>query len=111
MTAQSECPKSAQSPPKAAQRAHTLCVPYVVGTQCAEQLGIGQSEPDSASVVKQPAPQIVSNVIKSQVEQSDEALTFARQVRTRFADCRLTYHATDGRLRGRLPYWWAEVAR
>lgn len=60
---------------------------------------------DSASVVNPPAPELLQSNI------NDEALTFARQLRTRFADCRLTYHATDGRLRGRLPYWWAEVAR
>ncbi len=62
-------------------------------------------------VVKQPTDPIVSGVIQSQVEQSDAALDFARRLRVQFANCRLTYHATDGRLRGRLPYWWAEVAR
>lgn len=59
----------------------------------------------ASSVVKPPAE------ILLQSNTTDEALTLARQLRTRFAECRLTYHATDGRLRGRLPYWWAEVAR
>ena len=57
----------------------------------------------ASSVVKPPAE------ILLQSNTTDEALTFARQLRQRFADCRLTYHATDGRLRGRLPYWWALV--
>ncbi|MBK9497713.1 MAG: hypothetical protein IPO08_25025 [Xanthomonadales bacterium] len=92
--------------------------PAIVGEMGESPIGLTNSptptqarEADTELVVKQPSPEIVSNVIQSQVEQSDEALTFARQLRTRFADCRLTYHATDGRLRGRLPYWWAEVAR
>ena len=92
--------------------------PAIVGEMGESPIGLTNSptptqaqEAESELVAKQPTGIIVSGAIQSQVEQSDEALTFARQLRTRFADCRLTYHATDGRLRGRLPYWWAEVAR
>lgn len=59
-----------------------------------------------SSVVKPPTA-----IIESGAQQSDEALTFARQLRTRFADCRLTYHAIGDVVRGKRPYWWAEVAR
>ena len=58
-----------------------------------------------SSVVKQPAPELL------QSNTTDEALTFARQLRTRFAECRLTYHANGDAVRGKRPYWWAEVAR
>lgn len=58
-----------------------------------------------AVVVKQPAPETL------QCNINDEALTFARQLRTRFAECRLTYHANGDAVRGKRPYWWAEVAR
>jgi hypothetical protein len=92
--------------------------PAIVGEMGESPIGLTNSptptqaqEADTESVVKQPTEIIVSNVIQSQVEQSDEALTFARQLRTRFADCRLTYHAIGDVVRGKRPYWWAEVAR
>lgn len=71
--------------------------PATVGEMGESPIGLTNSpaptqarEADTESVVKQPTEIIVSNVIQSQVGQSDEALTFARQLRSRFADCRLT---------------------
>jgi hypothetical protein len=98
-------------------RAHNLH--NCPGGQCADgapsNAQNAQSVHSASSVqtvhtVQTVAPMEQSQIV-STIEQSDEALTFARQLRSRFADCRLTYHATPDAVRGRQPYWWAEVVR
>jgi hypothetical protein len=71
-------------------------------------LGIGQNDGDKALVVKQPIESLVSNPVQFHKD-DNPALTFAHQLRERFANCKLTYHATPDAVQGRLPYWWAEV--
>lgn len=113
--------------------------PATVGEMGESPIGLTNSptptqtrEAESELVGKQPTFDIVSPMeqfeVVSRMEQStaqsnsagnglgngvgnDEALTFARQLRSRFAECRLTYHANGDAVRGKRPYWWAEVAR
>lgn len=98
--------------------------PATVGEMGESPIGLTNSptptqarEADTELVVKQPIADIVSPMeqfeVVSRMEQSDPyELHLAKRTRHWFGQgVSLTYHATDGRLRGRLPYWWAEVAR